>query len=372
MIEAGEPVVVHHAVDGDILGYATEPRVTRLANGELLLSHRVATGRMSEDGEVRFKRTRDGGLTWEEVPTVGSPWRPQEASPIIGLPTGGVVATISSLDRSSGRLWFNPETEGRLPLSLDSSRSTDDGRTWEPIRPLDVSPYKQPLAQSLCLLPNGELLATFETFKEYDDPSPWHYVAGVIRSDDEGRSWHAPVAAAEPVDDGPAAGIHPWDPRLALLDDGELVQTYRGYHHDSGTDFGVFIGWSDDGGRSWSPPVPTGLDGQTSWPIALSDGRLLLFIQRRPLGFVIALSADGGRTWSQESEAVIYRHPEPSPGPADSSQSAAAYFHDMERFPFGNPCGIATGGDTAVVFFYAGARTRTKILAVPVRVDSSR
>lgn len=318
---------------------------------------------MSPDGIIQFLVSADDGATWETFPVEG-PWVPQESSPLAATPTGAVVATFTTFDRS-GRYqsWFNPATEGRAPMTLVSTVSHDGGQSWTPPRSMDVSPLKQPLAQSLCVLPSGELLATFETFKEFDDPGRWRYQAALVRSQDGGMSWHDPVVAAEVTDDG----LMWWDPRLAVLTDGRVAQFYRGFHHPTSTDKGVFVNWSADGGRTWSTPEPTGLEGQTSWPIGLPNGLLLLCIQRRPVGFVVALSEDAGRTFVESQ--IAYEHSEPSPGPADGSQNASDYFFDMERFTFGSPSGLALDDNRALVFFFAGDRETTSIVCVPVTVS---
>ncbi len=363
MLRCESPVVVFRAEPGEARPYATEPRATRLADGRILVGHRRATGRMSPDGVVQFLVSEDDRASWQRLPDYG-PWIPQESSPVAAMPSGTLVATFTTFDRS-GRYqsWFNPATEGRAPMTLESTVSNDGGRSWSPPRPIDVSPLRQPLAQSLCVLPSGEVLATFETFKEFDDPGRWRYQAALVRSQDRGLTWHDPVIAAQVTDDG----LMWWDPRLALLADGRLVQFYRGFHHPTSTDMGVFVNWSTDDGRTWSAPEPTGLEGQTSWPISLPNGLLLLVIQRRPVGFVVALSKDGGRTFVESQ--VAYEHPEPSPGPADGSQNASEYFFDMERFTFGSPSGLAIDDNRALVIFFAGDRATTSVVCVPVTVS---
>ncbi len=362
MLHCESPVVVYKAGPGEGRRYATEPRATRLADGRILVGHRQATGRMSTDGVIQFLVSGNEGATWEPILADGT-WIPQESSPIAAMPSDGLVATFTTFDRT-GRYesWFNPATEGRAPMTLVSTLSNDLGRSWAPPRPIDVSPLRQPLAQSICVLPSGELLATFETFKEFDDPGRWRYQAALLRSSDQGQSWHDPVIAAEVTDDG----LMWWDPRLTLLADGRLVQFYRGFHHPTSTDKGVFVNWSSDGGRTWSTPEPTGLEGQTSWPIGMPGGDLILLIQRRPIGFVVARSQDGGRTFVESQ--VAYQHPDPSPGPADGSQNASDYFFDMERFTFGSPSGVALSDNRALTFFFAGDRTTTSIVCVPVSI----
>ena len=48
-------------------GHACEPRIARLADGTILLSHRAGTRRESADGRPHFLRSRDEGRTWEDL-----------------------------------------------------------------------------------------------------------------------------------------------------------------------------------------------------------------------------------------------------------------------------------------------------------------
>jgi hypothetical protein len=135
----------------------------------------------------------------------------------------------------------------------------------------------------------------------------------IVTSGDEGRTWHylssvAVPLAGEPVGEGFV------EPAITKLNDGRLLCIMRSGHH-----FPLYASWSSDTGKTWSPPLYTGLDrGCDPCLITLLDGRVALSWGRRfPEGWSsitpegdkglfdypgkgytsLSLSNDGGITW---------------------------------------------------------------------------
>lgn len=366
---------VWQAEPDDPAGHACEPRVTRLASGGIVLSHRVGTTREGADGRPCLVRSDDAGESWRLL-----------ASPFVGaLPTGwdlrgcalaetadgGLIAVVVAIDKTSGRPTYNPVTEGLGPIRNLVTQSDDGGETWSEPWELADGRHVQLASQGLLTLPDGGLLCTFETFKTYDDPAVWRYTGGLLRSDDGGRNWEQPVIAAASDPDGDPHDTMWWDPRIARLASGQLVQCYYAFRHATRTEGPVHIAWSPDDGATWSAPASTGLRGQATYPLPLPDGRLVVFQQRRAEthAMVAVVSDDGGRTFDRASESVVYAHVDASAPGADGSLSAFDYLMSMDRFTFGHPCGVVTGANEALVFWYAGGATRTTIRSAWLRVD---
>jgi hypothetical protein len=374
-IEVIDRAVIWQAEPDDPAGHACEPRVVRLGSGSIVLSHRVGTKREGADGRPRLVRSDDDGVTWRPL-----------ASPFVGaLPAGwdlrgcalaetadgGLVAVVVALDKTSDRPPYNPQTEGLVPIRNLVARSDDGGETWSDPWELADGRHVQLASQGLLSLPDGGLLCTFETFKTYDDPGTWRYTGGVLRSDDGGRTWGPPVIAAASDPSADPDDTMWWDPRIARLASGELVQCYYAFRHATRTEGPVRIAWSTDDGATWSPPTSTGLPGQATYPLALPDGRLLVSQQRRAetQSMVAVVSDDGGRSFDRQTERVVYTHVDESAPGADGSLSAFDYLISMDRFTFGHPCGVVTGASEAMVFWYAGGRTRTSIRSALLRID---
>ena len=358
----------------DPVGHACEPRILRQSTGDILLAHRAGTRRESNDGRPHLLRSADGGHRWESLgrplDALGAEGWDLRAAALAELPSGELLTVVVALDKSLDRPTYNPETEGLVPVANHVAVSSDDGRTWRRLADLAGGPVPQTASQGLLVLPNGDVLCTFETFKQYDEPGTWRYLGGLLRSTDAGETWGDCVISAASDPDGDPHDTMWWDPRIARLASGELVQFMYAFRHRSRTEGPVHAAWSRDDGRTWTLPASTGLPGQASYPVPLEDGRLVLLQQRRghEQSIVAHASRDGGRTFDPGSETVVYRHEATSAPAADGSLSAFDYLMSMDRFTFGHPCGVATGEDEVLAIWYAGGVTRTAIRSASLRV----
>jgi hypothetical protein len=373
-IEVQQLGVVYEAPSDDAYGHACEPRIARLADGTILVSHRAGTRRESGDGRPHLLRSRDEGRTWEDL---GRPfdgivergWDLRGAG-LTQLADGDVLAVIIGLDKRLARPVYNPDGEGLVPILNLFAASGDDGASWSAPWRLEGQPILQTASQGLLTLPDGDVLMTFETFKSYDEQGPWHYQGGMLRSHDDGRTWGEQVISAASDYDGDPHDTMWWDPRIARLADGTLVQFYYAFRHRTGGEGPIHAAWSTDDGRTWTDPTPTTLEGQATYPIALpGEGRHLITFRQDRTGagsMLGAFSADGGHSF--EPDVVVYEHGATSAGAADGSLSSFDYLISMDRFTFGHPSGVPLGPDRALLVWYAGGLTRTAIHAAEARV----
>jgi hypothetical protein len=209
---------------------------------------------------VLVGRSTDGGRHWSAPTLLVS--EPGEQGEITGDATitadptrPGTVYAVWS------RLNFQP---GSLGMSL-ISRSTDDGRTWEPARTMfDPHAESYPYFNRLTVLPDGTLVAIFE-FTAYHPLS--HHTLESIRSTDQGLTWSAPVRIAHrlpvPPTGGEGRGVSSNGvPQLAVARNGTLFAVWQdgilppGAPPGSGLEYaGIRFSRSTDGGATWSQPV---------------------------------------------------------------------------------------------------------------------
>jgi predicted neuraminidase len=163
--------------------------------------------------------------------------------------------------------------------------SRDEGKTWTPARQLSPENKYTGLTNGRCIrLRTGRLL--LEAWEGGDS-------YGCL-SDDDGQTWRDSQRVR------PAQG-ECWEPACVELKDGRVMMLLR-----TGLG-GQYKSLSEDGGETWSEPVPTPLVG-TAAPVSLSriptTGDLLAIWnhnpganQRNPL--TAAVSKDEGETWER-------------------------------------------------------------------------
>jgi sialidase-1 len=284
--------------------------VRKLANGDLVLVFREAIWRdyrthFDPTTRTSMVRSSDGGETWHT-----------QVTPHTYAGNGCVVCQISdgSLIVSNFRWIFvslsrKEELEGLagyrevdnlgLATALDGvhlATSRDNGYTWEPARKLETPGHDNvsnagrivETADRTLLIPlNGAM------------PGASTSGSWVMRSSDGGKTWEEWGSVAE---SGSEASFG--EMRILVLPSGRLLAGLR----TETTNFQV--SHSDDGGRSWSPPVETPIFCNGSSPfdlVLLRDGRVLATYghRRPPFGVRACLSGDEGETWDVANEKVI-------------------------------------------------------------------
>ena len=379
-MEIVERTVLSAAVPGTSRAFATFPAFVALADGSLLVTYSIGSGKDTDDLDIELRRSVDGGRTWSEPTTpfetaLDGRRGSLKAAPITVLDGDHLIVAALWIDRDAfpGQPLFNPVTEGCLPMAILLAESDDAGRTWTPGRlvpmPDDIGPPS--LTNAILRLADGRLVLSVETNKPYLDTSPWFQRVVHMRSTDGGRTWSAP----ETVCQDPTGRIANWDQRGAIAPDGRLVTFTWTYDFETATYLNVRRRISPDGIAPLGPPEDLGFADQPGHPAILPDGRVVLaWVDRFGTGTIRARSAAAVDAPFEPSTEVELHRPEtvrrPAVSAADGSTATGDALVDMGTWSYGLAYAEALpDGDAGVVHYAAGAGGGTDVRWVRLRLD---
>ena len=174
--------------------------------------------------------------------------------------------------------------------------SPDGGRSWSPRRKIHVAPFlwggtRDGVAQGA----GGTLYLPLYGQRPGDRAD----VAFTVASEDGGETWGPPIITAE----DPQQRIHYQEPAFLSLPSGKLIALYR----TAGAGDLMVHNASDDGGKIWSEPRPTGLEGHPPHLLRLQSGAILCAYgyRHKPYGIRAALSRDEGDTWDTDHLLIL-------------------------------------------------------------------
>lgn len=277
---------------------ASQPGITRAANGDLLVS-------VWTDNALYVSRSTDEGATWHKPDLVVS-----GAFSEIGMSTlrdGTILLPFTQ------ELVKSPCCQSRHYTTF-VYRSHDHGRTWEGDEPIRTE-MREPIPYGKILeLKDGRLL--MPVWGAYRKGERWQM--GVFESTDGGKMWprYTRVAyeskAGCRVDDGFN------ETSVVQLSDGSLLAILRqqrvgapaapcDVYTEPAEHF--YRSVSRDG-RSWSRPERLPLIGTSPALHVLPDGAVLLAYRNNPqtpgepgpYGMAVRVSMDQGKTWMNEAQ----------------------------------------------------------------------
>ena len=225
----------------------------------------------SGDEPGRVLVSSDGGVTWE--PT--SPFSPDgalhptDSGAFMCTAKGTLVAAFCNRAEMTKSEWSPalPDASAwRLPTYV--ARSLDCGRTWRDVQKL----HDEWTGANRDMIQTRDGRIVFSSMKLLGNPGR-HSVL-TYASDDEGVTW----TASNVIDlggNGHHGGVT--EATLIELKDGRLLKYIR-------TNWGqLWRALSSDGGRSWHPYGPAGIDASSTpgFLERLSSGRIVLVWNRR-------------------------------------------------------------------------------------------
>ena len=383
-MEITERAIVSAAQAGTPRGVATFPAFVVLADGSLIASYSIGTGKDTDDLTIELRRSNDGGGTWSEpvapfATTVDDRRGSLKAAPITRLDGDHLIVAALWIDRDAfpGQPLFDPATEGCLPMAILVADSMDAGHTWSPWRtvpmPDDVGPPS--LTNAILRLADGRLVLSVESNKPYMDASPWFQRVVHLRSDDDGQTWSPP----ETVCADPTGRIANWDQRGAIAPDGRFVTFTWTYDFEAVAYRNINRRISSDGGATFGPAEDIGVADQPGHPAILPDGRLVLaWVDRFGSGTIRARSAAAIDAPLDPATEVIVHRPGRGAAAGPPTESAMAgesattgdALVEMGTWSYGLPYAeMLPDGDVGVVHYAAGAKGGTDIRWARLRLD---
>jgi len=163
-------------------------------------------------------------------------------------------------------------------------------------------------------------------------------------SHDQGKTWPEYVDVMR----DPEQHVIYWETKIVELPDGRLLCVAWAYDDAAKKDRPNQYVLSHDGGRTWTPPTSTGLQGQTPTPFALPDGRILLVYRRMDkAGLWANLSHFEGDRWVNDAAEPLWGAE--AVGLTRTSQNMAQNFNVLR---FGAPCIVQLQDGTIFTAFW--------------------
>lgn len=285
-----------------------------LRSGDLLLTTREGSEHISRDGDVILVRSKDGGKTWGEKQVIASiPDVDEREGCGIQLRDGTVLIFIfyNALYRDNGEYEWNWSKDvqfgkGKRWLGTYVIASKDDGKTWSKPQHIDTKgmPFTdiEGPADAPVQMPDGSILLPVMAYNVRGDIQ--NQAAVLLRSADNGATWgYLSTVAQDPG--GKLANFA--EPGIVRTRTGRIVAALRNH----GPEQAIWVTWSDDDGKTWTPAKQSPMIGHPADLIQLADGRLLCTYGSRPDrhanpgGIRASFSKDNGATWKANEEVVI-------------------------------------------------------------------
>jgi sialidase-1 len=228
------------------------------------------------------------------------------------IPALAVSRTGTLLALAEGRRSISDQAQNKIVLR----RSSDGGQSWEPVQLVaDGGRGSLNNPTVVGLRGTGRVLLMYQAYPagtregtvKPGVSGPDTCLCFVTTSDDDGRTWATPrdvtpqvkrPTVATSIASGPGVGIE-------LRGGPHAGRIVMPFNQGPPGRWQVYAAYSDDGGQSWKygdlAPAGAGGRGNEVQMVELGDGRVMLNSRSSsgPRDRKVAVSADGGATWSE-------------------------------------------------------------------------
>ena len=306
--------VIWRREPGENFRYNGWPTICKDENGVLYVAgSAMRISHICPCGKNYLWISKDDGKTWSNPIVINDSILDDRDTGILSLGNGRMLATwfssfhkdyceslltsdLSETDKAlvGGfiRAWkARPAEELNALMGAYTSQSRDGGLTWEkPVRVPLTAPHGAIKGSDGKLLYLGK-----QMFSEYGREDPV-----VFYDSEDGKAWHK--CGEVPLPEGHSWGMF-HEPHVIELPGGRLFGAIRIEGLATDPKATIYTTYSDDRGRTWSVPKPTGLYGIPPHLMLHSSGALILSYACRVPGQRCeraAVSYDGGETWKDD------------------------------------------------------------------------
>ncbi|MCQ2436872.1 MAG: glycoside hydrolase [Clostridia bacterium] len=326
------------------------PSLVQLPSGRLVASYTIGEAMESVDCLTYLSHSDDLGKTWSAPKAVFPAFAAIPRSETLKLTVDGdtLLALGYAFDRPDPALPLgNPETGGLLDDFIFCAASEDGGETWSAYREIPCAwGHHAEASAPITVLQDGSWATPITGFMDWEGKPHGKNCGRLLRSFDKGVTWNDDtVCMAFPND-----RVTCFEQRICQLTDGTIVDVGWNEDLDSGNLMDNHLCLSSDNGKTFTAPIPSGIRGQATGIIALSDNRFMTLhclrrdTDRPGILAVIFQCKDGevtelGRDYIWEPDLPVMR---------DNSMAAVFAF-----LKFGQPSAVKLADGTYMMIHWA-------------------
>ena len=252
------------------------PNVVELPDGRLLAAHQMGVAFESVEGATHICESTDGGKTWSK------PWRAfpveqgrpiSECAKLTLLPDGRLLLLGYAFYRDNPELALaNAQTGGLLDNFVFWAESTDGGKTWSEKRQIPNAWEGHTEASApIYVLQDGSWATPLAGFPDWEGNKASKDCGRLVRSYDQGKTWNDDTICME----FPGNTVLCYEQRMCQLEDGTLVVVAWNEDTATGERLHNHISISTDNGKTFSAPIDTGIQGQSTGIVALDGTKIM-------------------------------------------------------------------------------------------------
>ena len=338
-------------VDREECAFAT---VVRLDDGDLICGFSRGGGAHA-NGDTHTARSSDGGYTWSYQGVIlereTNPTRTNHLR--LSRTADGTIIAYGQRDQPL------PSGSGHAGCEPVLCRSSDGGESWsEPeVIPFQIQgPYE--ISNPIVVTDDGRWLAPTATLH---DGRYGEFVV-VHESADGGASW--PNMHTVFQDSG--SGIGYLEQKLVQCQPGRLMACAWVQDYANDTDLKNAYSFSEDGGRNWDGPHPTGIQGQTMTPIWMGEDRFLVLYNKRfgDQSVQMCLVRASSEGWEIEFEGMLFD----GQAKLELTEEVSSQ-EQIGLIQFGYPMGLMLDDETALTVHWCAEDGVCGIRWTRVKVD---